>query len=325
LLVLKERNMTDIKSPAGWIPARGKRRLIALVSTSLALLLVMAACTTIVELPEPEPVIDDLGRPVVITGVPRRIVSLAPANTEILFALGMGDRVVGVTDFCNYPAEALEKEKVGAFYPPDIEKIVALAPDLILASDIHRHELIPALEERGFTVFALAPQNLDDVLQSITRVGQVTRQEGLAAALVSSMRDRIDYVKTQAAGLENRPRVLYVTWHDPLWTVGSNTWIDDMIDIAGGMNVFSQDFESGAVVEIESVVFRNPEVIITSTWSFDWATSEPLLEGTEAGKNGRIYQVDDDLIQRSTPRLLVALEWVAHFIHPEVFAEPDDS
>ena len=317
--------MTDIKSPAGWIPARGKRRLIALVSAALALLLVMAACTAIVELPEPEPVIDDLGRPVVITGVPRRIVSLAPANTEILFALGLGNRVVGVTDFCNYPPEALEKEKVGAFYPPDIEKIVAMAPDLILASDIHRHELIPALEERGLTVFALGPQTLDDVFESITRVGQITGRERSAANLVSNMQDRIDYVKAQTAQVEYRPRVLYVTWHDPLWTVGRNTWIDDLIEIAGGANIFSDDIDGGTVVEIESVVFRNPEVIITSLWAFDWATSEPLLASTDASSNGRIHRVDDDLVQRPTPRLLVALDWFAHYIHPEIFEAPDDN
>ncbi|MBE0430187.1 MAG: ABC transporter substrate-binding protein, partial [Dehalococcoidia bacterium] len=281
------------------------------------------SCTTVVELPETEPVIDDLGRPVVITGIPRRIVSLAPANTEILFALGLGSRVVGVTDYCNYPPEALEKEKVGAFYPPDIEKIIALAPDLILASDIHRHELIPALEEKGFTVFAVAPQTLDEVLDGITRVGQITGRERAATSLVSNMQDTMDYIRAETAGLEDRPRVLYLTWHDPLWTVGRNTWIDDLIDIAGGVNIFAQDFESGMVVEIEAVVARNPQVIITSMWSFEWATGEPLLTGTDAGKDGRIHQVDDDLVQRPTPRLMSALAWFAHFIHPEVFPEPD--
>jgi len=296
-----------------------------MLSAALMLVLLVTACTAEHPLPTPAGtvLVDDLGRLVTIGGTPERIVSLSPANTEILFALGLGDKVVGVTDFCDYPPEAEDKEKVGGFYPPDIEKIIALNPDLILATDIHRHEAIPALEEHGFTVFALAPQTLDEVMASINRAGQITGQEEEALQLVSQMRNRITEIEGELVHVEERPRVFYMTWHDPMWTVGRNTWIDDLITIAGGVNVFSGYFESGAMVEVEWVVFLNPEIIIASSWSFDWASDATELEGTDARLNGRVYQSDDNLVQRSSPRLVDALDWFAHFIHPEIFDEPE--
>ena len=302
---------------ANWFPV--------ILAIALVLALVVPACSPIEPTPVETFVVDDLGRMVAINGTPQRIVSLAPANTEILFALGLGEKVVGVTEFCNYPPEALDKEKVGGYYPPDVEKIIALSPDLILATDIHRHEAIPALEEKGLTVFALAPQTLDDVLASIQKAGKITDKEDEASALVNDMESKIAEVGNKTAGLEERPRVFYITWHDPLWTVGRQTWIDDLITIAGGANIFSQYFQSGAMVELEWVISLNPEIIIASQWSFEWANNATELELTDARQNGRIYQSEDDLVQRSGPRLVNALEWFAHFIHPEIFDEPEGS
>ncbi len=300
---------------ANWFPV--------ILAIALVLALVVPACSP--GQPAGSFVVDDLGRLVVIEGIPQRIVSLAPANTEILFALGLGEKVVGVTEFCNHPPEALDKEKVGGYYPPDIEKIIALGPDLVLATDIHRHEVIPALEEKGLTVFALAPQTLDEVLESIQKAGTVTGKEEKALELVNEMESKIEEIEERISDIEERPRVFYITWHDPLWTVGRQTWIDDLITIAGGANIFSQYFQSGAMVELEWVISLNPEVIIASQWSFEWANNATELELTDARKNGRIYQSDDDLVQRSGPRLVNALEWFAHFIHPEIFDEPEGS
>ena len=309
--------MSRMKRSCKQIFTRGINWFLALLTITL----VLTACTPV---EGDEYVVDDLGRMVKIEGTPERIVSLAPSNTEILFALGLGDKVVGVTDWCDYPPEALEKEKVGGFYPPDIEKIIALEPDLILATDIHRFEIIPTLEEQGFTVFALAPQTLDDVLESIQRVGKVTGKEKEATELVNKMQSKIEKIEELTQGLEARPRVFYVTWHDPIWTVGRNTWIDDLIWIAGGNNTFSQYFESGAMVEIEWVLFCNPEVIIAGEWSYGWAINATELASTNASQEGRIYQGDDDLVQRPGPRLVEGLEWFAYFIHPEIFEEPED-
>jgi iron complex transport system substrate-binding protein len=289
----------------------------------LSAVLVLAACTTPVEMPT-QYVVDDLGRLVAVNGTPQRIISLAPSNTEILFALGLGDEVVGVTMYCDYPAQALDKEKVGDYYGPDIEKIVTLQPDLILATDFHRFDLIPALEQQGFAVFAVAPQTLDDVLESIEKIGEIAGKEAEALQLVNEMTSKIEAVEEQTEELEPKPRVFYMTWHDPTWTVGRNTWIDDLINIAGGVNIFSENFESGAMVQIEWVVLHNPEIVITSEWSYDWALNATELAGTSASQTGRIHTFDDDLAQRPGPRLVEGLDWFAYLIHPEIFEEPED-
>jgi len=173
----------------------------------------------------------------------------------------------------------------------------------------------------------VAPQTLDDVLKSIQKVGKVTGKEEEATELVNDMQSKIEEIQELTQGLGERPQLFYVTWHNPIWTVGRNTWIDDLIWIAGGNNTFSQYFESGAMVEIEWVLFCNPEVIITSSWPdvYEWAMNSTELEVTAARQSGRIYQSNDDLVQRPGPRLVKGLEWFAHFIHPDVFPEePED-
>jgi len=288
----------------------------------LSVVLVLAACTSPVQTPT-QYVVDDLGRLVAINGTPQRIISLAPSNTEILFALGLGDEVVGVTMYCDYPPEARDKEKVGDYYGPDIEKIIALQPDLVLATDFHRFDLIPALEQQGFAVFATAPQTLEDVLESIEKIGELTGREAGASQLVNGMKSKIEEVEEQTRDLERKPSVLYMTWHDPMWTVGSGTWIDDLINIAGGVNIFSENFGGGAMVQIEWVILQNPDIIITSEWSYDWALSATELGSTSASQTGRIYTFNDDLAQRPGPRLVEGLDWFAYVIHPEFFEEPE--
>ena len=312
--------MTRMKMVGRQIFARGTNWFLAAL---LIIALTLTACTPTEQTPT-QYVVDDLGRLVAINGTPERIISLAPSNTEILFALGLGDKVVGVTMYCDYPPEAQDKEKVGDYYGPDIEKIIALQPDLILATDFHRFDLIPALAEQGFTVFAVAPQTLEDVLESIQKIGTITGKEAEALELLNGMTSKIEEIEEQTEELEEKPSVFYITWHDPMWTVGRNTWIDDLIKIAGGVNIFSQYFESGAMVEIEWVIVLNPEIIIASEWSYDWAQNATDLASTNASQTGRVYTFDDDLAQRPGPRLVKGLEWFAHLIHPEIFEEPED-
>jgi len=297
----------------------------------LVLVLVFSiACSTATPTPAGA-VVDDLGRSINIERIPQRIVSLAPSNTEIVFALGLGDKVVGVTEYCNYPPEALDKEKIGGYSTPNIEKIIELQPDLVLASSIHAKEFIPALEERGLTVFALAPENLDGIIEDIQMVGEVTGKEEEASELVTQMENRIEEITNTTKNMQEKPRVFFITWHDPLWSVGSGTIIQELIEKAGGVNIF-QDITGHGTVDLEGVVFRNPEVIIACTGHgeakskpFEWAKSdESRLQVTEAGKNNRIYQVDADLINRAGPRIVDALEWFAYFTHPEVFDKPKE-
>jgi len=293
----------------------------------LGSVLILAACTP-VEPVSPGAIVDDLGRSVSIKEIPQRIISLVPSNTEILFALGLGDKVVGVTEFCNYPAEVLDKEKVGGFSTPDIEKIIVLQPDLILAGSIHAKEIIPALEERGLTVFALAPQGMDGILEDVRMVGKITGEEDEASKLVAQMETRIKAITDKTQNLEGRVRVFYITWHEPLWSLGSGVTTQELIEKAGGVNIF-QDITGHKVVDIETVIARDPEVIIACTGHgeakdkpFEWAKEETRLRVTQAYKNNRIYQMDADLVSRDGPRIVDALEWFAYFVHPEIFGQP---
>jgi iron complex transport system substrate-binding protein len=289
----------------------------------LSLALVLTACTPTGQTPT-QYVFDDLGRLVAINGTPQRIISLAPSNTEILFALGLGHKVVGVTDWCDYPPEALNKTKVGGYANPDIEKIVALNPDLVLAGYGNPIEVVYTLAGLGLTVFGIKTTDLDDLLNDIRRVGEITDKELEALALTSAMESRIQAVTNQTAELEQRPRVFYIVWHDPLWTAGSGTFINELIEKAGGVNIFG-NVTGYPMVSIEDVLARDPEIIIASEWSYDWAMNATELASTNASQTGRIYTLDDDLVQRPGPRLVKGLEWFAHFIHPDIFPEePED-
>jgi iron complex transport system substrate-binding protein len=294
--------------------------LVALLTIALAL----TACTS-GEQTAVEYVFDDLGRLVAINGTPQRIVSLAPSNTEILFALGLGEKVVGVTDWCDYPLEALEKEKVGSYDTPDIEKIVALNPDLVLVAYGTTMDVINNLVGLGLTVFGIKTTDLDDLLNDIRTVGEITDKEVEAQSVTSEMESRIQAVTNQTEELEEGPRVFYIVWHDPLWTAGSETFIHELIEKGGGVNI-CQNITGYSTISIEEVVARNPEVIITSEWSYDWARNETgPLASTNASQTDRIYQGNDDLVQRPGPRLVEGLEWFAYFIHPEIFEEPEGS
>jgi iron complex transport system substrate-binding protein len=294
--------------------------LVALLSLALAL----TACSPGEQTPVINYVFDDLGRLVAINGTPQRIVSLAPSNTEILFALGLGDRVVGVTDYCDYPPEALNKTKVGGYANPDIEKIVALNPDLVLVAYGTPMDVINSLVGLGLTVFGIKTTDLDDLLNDIRRVGEITDKEVEAQALTSAMASRIQAVTNQTEELEQRPRVFYIVWHDPLWTAGSGTFINELIEKAGGVNIFG-NVTGYPMVSIEDVLARDPEIIIASEWSYDWAMNATELASTNASQTGRIYTLDDDLVQRPGPRLVKGLEWFAYLIHPEIFGEPEGS
>jgi iron complex transport system substrate-binding protein len=296
--------------------------------------LIAVALTTLISLscvPQSPPgnIVDDLGRKVTIDTVPQRIVSLAPSNTEILFALGLGDKVVGDTEYCNYPEAAKTKPKVGGFSTVDIEKVVSLRPDLVLATRIHDKTIIPALENLGITVVALVPGSLNQVLDSIKLVGKMTGQDKEASELVKDLGTRIETIvdKTQKLPANQRPRVFFVTWHDPLWTAGTGTLTDDVISQAGGQNIAS-DLTGDKTIDLETVISRDPEVIIVSVGMgtgqdlpWQYIKSESRLENTQALLNGRVYKIDGDLIHRPGPRVVNALEQMSQFIHPELFGQ----
>ncbi len=304
------------------------------VLLSLFLLISLLSCSPpkAGETKSPIEITDQLGRVVKLDKIPQRIISLAPSNTEILFALGLADRVVAVTDYCNYPPEAKQKPSIGGFSTPNIEKVVALSPDLVLATSVHQKQVIPNLEQKGITVFALAPETLDEVLEAITLVGRITGEENRASKLVAEMRTKIKAVtgKTSSLSEAQKPRVLYIMWHDPLMTAGSGTLQDELIRTAGGTNV-ARDLTGYAGITLEAVIGANPEVMVAGVGmgtgadaSLQFAKTEARLRDTDARKHNRVHTIDVDLVGRPGPRIVYALERFAKCIHPEIFGLPGD-
>lgn len=280
--------------------------------------------------PAPRVVADQMGRRVTLPARVERIISLAPSNTEILYALGLGDKVVGVSTVDDYPPQVKEKAVIATYPALDIERVVALAPDLVLVSGINK-PVITKLEERRLTVLGLDPQDLPGVIAAIRLAGEVTGAGEAARELAARLEARIGAVRTRVAGLSEaeKPRVLYLIWHDPIWTGGKGTFIHDLITLAGGKNLFA-DQEGWVAVGLEVIVARNPQVLITSPiipsepgqredLLFRWAYEESRLRDTEARRAGRIELMDAALVQRPGPRIVNGLELVAQVLHPRLF------
>ena len=204
---------------------------------------------------QPGTFIDDMGREVSLENAPQRIVSLAPSNTEILFALGLGNRVVGVTSYCNYPEGAEEKEEIGGFANPDLEKIIALKPDLILASGTLQQSEVTELEQRGQAVFWLYPQSVNDVLESFERVGELTGSLSAARQLREKVEQRIKAVEAKVTDIPEQERVTVfrVMGLDPIGTIGGQSFQTDDYRLAGGRNIFADTDENYFQLDLETL------------------------------------------------------------------------
>jgi len=278
-------------------------------------------------LPEmPIVITDQMGREVVIEEIPQRIISLSPSNTEIVFALGLGDRVVGVTEYCNYPAEALEKDIVGGFSTPNIEKIIELEPDLILASTIHEEE-VPRLEELGIPVMVIESSTVADLFVSIQLVAIVADVPEAGESLVSSMQDRIDAVGSVVAEVDQdeKIKVYYEVYSDPVMTAGQGAFINEIITLAGGINIFGDINENYPQVSAEVVAERQPDIILypdyhgTADLVLDSMAGRPGWESIPAIQNSRIQAASDDIFARPGPRIVEAIEEAARLFYPELF------
>lgn len=266
---------------------------------------------------------DDAGRTVTIARRPERIITLAPSHSEVLFAIGAGDRVVGVDSFTDYPEEAARLPKLGGLTDTNYEQIVALAPDLALTVG-GTDQQVARLEELGITVVVSQPQTLEDVLASIEHLGRVVDARDGAARVVADMRGRMEAVSRATASIpeSRRLRVFLEIWHDPLMSVGPGAFMHDLIVAAGGVNVFADSDSPWPVVSLEALVDRDPEAIITmfdESYQQLLAGERPGWEGVAAVRDGRILLMDENLISRPGPRLVEALEQVARFLYPDAF------
>ncbi len=268
-------------------------------------------------------IVDDYGYIVNLTSTPNRIISLAPSNTEILFAVGAGDQVVGVTDYCDYPynftawIEAGNMTSIGNYWHPAIEPIVALNPDLILASGSASDEAAAKLRNLGYNVLVLDAKNLNGVLNDLYIVGKATGHSDEAAALVSSYRERIDTIAANVANATTTPKLYYETWSDPLMSAGPNTFVSDLFSIAGGANIFDDAASEWPVVSSDSVITKNPDIIIS--YDDPGFATRAGWSSINAIKNNQIYAMPSSIFSRPGPRLVDALEDLAQIIHPEIF------
>jgi len=302
---------------------KGLARLLAL-GLAATLLLGLAACRPTPTPVPTVPVTDMAGREVTIPAGAQRIISLSPANTEILYALGLGDRVVGVTEFCNYPPEATEKPKVGGFSDVSMEKLVELQPDLVLAASIHMSQVMPELEKLGIPVLIVDAHDFPGVLESIRLVGKATGTEKEAEALVAQMQERADKV-AQAVKDRPRPRVYWEL--DPtLWTAGPGSFVQDLIERAGGENIAANAEMAWVQLSAEAVIAADPEVIFLA--DHPWGESAETVkaragwEKISAVVHGRIVELTQeqgDIVSRPGPRVIDALEMIARALHPDAF------
>lgn len=259
---------------------------------------------------------DDIGRQVTLEGVPERLVSISPACTEILFALGLGDKVVGVTEYCNYPEEAAEREKVGTFTAPNQEAIVALDPDLVLATGGLQEELIDGMEQIGLTVYVVNPNTFAETVETIREVGKITGAELKAGEVADDMQARADVissdVKQRAAAGAARPKVFYeIFYENNVWTAGSDSIISDLVKLAGGTNLGDADSSDYYEFSVERLVAENPDVYLVGSGSMASPgdiTTRSGWDSIKAIQDGRVYVVDEDLVYRTGPRLIDGLE-----------------
>lgn len=273
----------------------------------------------------PRTFVDDTGRKLYLAKPPKRIVSLAPSITEMLFALGLNEEIVGVTEFCDYPPAAQEKPKIG-YSQPNLEILVALQPDLVLApQSFLRADLLAKLEQLKIPTFILEPKTVEDILAHIRLLGRMVGRT--TAAVKESERIR-KHVAGLSARLENlpRPRLLYVLNSDPLITVGPGSYIHHLIELAGGQNVAAGAHTAYPRLSLEEVLKQDPEYLLFPVGKFEGITQEEQdtwrqWTGLSAVQADRLFQIPSDLLNRPGPRIGEGLDILVRVLHPEILSD----
>ena len=304
------------------------KRQSVMLSVLLLLALLVSACTsaaTPAATPTASPIVmtDGLGRTVTLAQPAQRVVSLAPSNTEILFAVGAGSQVVGRDNFSNYPPEALELPGLGDFMGFSIEQIVALNPDLVLLAEIHPPELVKSLEDAGLTVYYLKnPLAMEEMYPMLITVGELTGHKAEAEALVTQLSLRVAVVQQKLANIEERPTVFYeIDGTDPSkpWTTGSGTFIDTLLEMAKAENVGRAMDSQYGQMSIEALLAADPDFILLGDANFgvtpEQVAARPGWGELTAVKEGRVLPFNDDLASRPGPRLVDGLEELARLLH----------
>jgi iron complex transport system substrate-binding protein len=280
--------------------------------------------------PTPAPITlsDGLSRLIKLPAPAQRVVSLAPSNTEILFAIGAGAQVVGRDEFSDYPAAAQSLPSVGGSMGQySVEAIVALRPDLVLASELNSADFVKSLEGLGLTVFWLGnPKDLAGLYSNLSIVGRLTGHENEAGGLINNLQARVKAVQEKVAPLSYAPVVFYeLDATDPAapYTAGQGSFVELLINLAGGINAGSALPSAWAPMSAEQLVAANPAIIILGDSAYgvtpEAVAARPGWAGLAAVQSSQVYSFDDNLVSRPGPRLVNGLEALAKLIHPEVF------
>ena len=267
--------------------------------------------------------VDMLGREVVLAGAPRRIVSLVPSATELIYALGGEDRLVGRTDFCDYPPAAKDKPSVGGMISPSLETIATLKPDVVIATTSgNRLETFTRLQQIGIPVYAVHAHRVSEMLDAARRLGELTGRQAAVAPLVAGLERRL-FAVANAVRPYPRPRVLYVLWPEPLLVPASGALLTELIALAGGDSITAKERGDYPRFSIEAAVVRAPEVILLASHG---GRSAPVvrdkwdrLASLPAVKSKRVHSIDGSLVHRYGPRVVDGVETLARAIHPEAF------
>lgn len=273
--------------------------------------------------------VDEAGRTVRVPQPVERIVSLAPSLTETIYALGLEDRLVGDTDYCDYPPAAQKKPKVGGVINPSLEQIAALRPDLVLVTQVNRLETLHALDTLGIPSYATDPHTVEQIISSTERLADVLGVPEAGATLGADLQRHISDLEQRLNGLPPR-RVIFIVWPDPLISVGKHTFIADALRLAGATSIVdsSQDWPQ---MSLEEVVRLEPDFLVFAAShsdsgqdQFDVLTERPGWRGLEAVRHRR-FAVISDAVNRPAPRIVAAIEDLARQLHPEAFSpQPND-
>jgi iron complex transport system substrate-binding protein len=313
------------------------KRLIFLLTLLTALSLLLGACApaataapTATTAPSPTPIsfTDGLKRTVSLAATPARIISLAPSNTEILYAVGAGAQVIGRDDFSDVPADAKALPSVGGNMGKyDLEKIASLKPDLVLAAEINTPEQVKALEDLKIPVYYLSnPTDLPGMYTNLETVGALTGHQPEAGKLVESLKGRVKVVEDKIAGVTSQPKAFYeldATEPAKPWTTGPSTFMDQLIKMAGGTNAAANLNVAWGQISQEELLIQNPDVILLGDAAYgvtaDQIKQRPGWDKLKAVMDGNIQTFDDNLVSRPGPRLVDGLEILAKLLHPELY------
>ena len=249
-----------------------------------------------------------------------KIISLSPAATEILYEIGSEDLIIGVSSYCDYPIEAINKKKMGSFEAPDIEKIFLNNPDIVFLDSNIQISIISQLQNLGIKIISLNAKTFEDILQNIKIIGQVTSNEYNSLNLCKQMNEICSEIYLKVKYCDHKPTIFFEVWDNPLMCAGSETFIYHVILISGGKNIINLNIKDYSRYNLEVLIYNNPEIyVINSHNNIDNITNRLEYNNIQSIFNKNIFIIDENIISRPGPRIIIGIESISNILHPELF------